>query len=88
MKDKNSLNPKRLAHQATFDVTQNGGNKKTLHSGLNKINSLEDSKIDWFQMIQAEKTVGGSRVLQEHFQRGSPIYEHKDESMRSSCNPT
>ena len=24
-----------------------------------------EKKIDWFQLIQAEKTVGGSRILQE-----------------------
>ena len=39
-------------------------------------------------MIQAEKTVGGSRMLQEHINRGSPIFEAKEESMRSSMNPS
>ena len=35
-------------------------------------------------MIQAEKTVIGSKVLQQHLEHGSPIIEAQDESMRSS----
>ena len=88
MREKNSFIPKKLAQQTTFDASQNISNRKSIHASLNKMHSSEEPRIDWFQMIQAEKTVGGSRVLQEHLHRGSPIYEHKDESMRSSCNPT
>lgn len=41
-------------------------------------------KINWFKMIKAEKTVIGSKALQQHLEHGSPIIEAKDESMRSS----
>ena len=46
------------------------------------------AKIDWFQMIQEEKTVVGSKMLQQHLKKGSPIFEMKEESMRSSLNPS
>lgn len=60
----------------------------TYKKGPNGKSTGEEQKIDWFQLIQAEKTVGGSRILQEHFQRGTPIFEQPDETMRTTSNPS
>jgi len=41
-----------------------------------------------FRYINAEKTVGGAKEFKKPLNRGSPIFEVKDESIRSSLNPS
>ena len=38
----------------------------------------DEQRIDWFQLIQEEKTAMGSKQLNEHFMRGMPLIEASD----------
>ena len=63
-----------LQHQTTFEVQSNRlGYMNSSNHGHHgnrdayKMSSGIDTKIDWIQLAKAEKTVGGSKLLQEQF---------------------
>ena len=43
-----------------------------------------DTKIDWLQMAKDEKTMAGSKLLQEQLSKAQPTYELNGEQLRSS----